>query len=316
MATSHIKSMKTVRRYLTLLLLTALVVTIYSTLQIPSGVRVSAPFEGKGGEANTLGGYLILIMFIVIGMMTGMKKTTHIAAAGTFLMMMLVPFAFTLSRSSWLGFFPGLLTVIFLSEKRKVIITVVVIAAAMSPALIPEAVYERVQYTFSDENALRTDVVDVGNTALDPSTSLRIQSWTYTLEQWMERPVFGWGVTGAGFKDAQFFRVLAETGAVGFMLFLWMLYSIYRTARNALDKIDKKVFPVYHGLIIGFIGAYMGLIFHAVGANTFIIVRVMEPMWLVMSMIVMLPDLLEKEKSEVELDQFETLMKKSKIGMQ
>ena len=40
--------------------LTAAIVSIVGIAQIPSGERVSAPFEGDIGEPNTFGGYLLL----------------------------------------------------------------------------------------------------------------------------------------------------------------------------------------------------------------------------------------------------------------
>ena len=43
-------------------LLTAAIVSVIGAAQIPSGERVSAPFEGAEGEPNTFGGYLVLTM--------------------------------------------------------------------------------------------------------------------------------------------------------------------------------------------------------------------------------------------------------------
>src|SRR2546430_2771565 len=47
--------------------LTAAIVSVIGAAQIPSGERVSAPFEGVEGEPNTLGGYLILSMAVLAG---------------------------------------------------------------------------------------------------------------------------------------------------------------------------------------------------------------------------------------------------------
>src|SRR3989475_6124328 len=43
-------------------LLTAAIVSVIGAAQIPSGQRVSAPFEGSEGEPNTFGGYLVLMI--------------------------------------------------------------------------------------------------------------------------------------------------------------------------------------------------------------------------------------------------------------
>ena len=41
------------------------------------------------------------------------------------------------------------------------------------------------------------------------------------------------------------------------------------------------------GLTMGFLAGFTGLLFHALGANTFIIVRIMEPFWFVTGMVIL-----------------------------
>src|SRR5438034_4333135 len=48
-------------------LLTAAIVSVIGAAQIPSGQRVSAPFEGSEGEPNTFGGYLVLMIAVISG---------------------------------------------------------------------------------------------------------------------------------------------------------------------------------------------------------------------------------------------------------
>jgi hypothetical protein len=43
------------------------------------------------------------------------------------------------------------------------------------------------------------------------------------------------------------------------------------------------------GLSVGLIAGLVGLLVHAIGANTFIIVRIMEPFWFLAGIIVALP---------------------------
>ena len=64
----------------------------------------------------------------------------------------------------------------------------------------------------------------------------------------------------------------------------------WRVQRAAKD-------PVHRGLAIGFIAGFIGLLFHAIGANTFIIVRIMEPFWFVTAMVMAIPSL-ESAKDE------------------
>jgi hypothetical protein len=48
------------------------------------------------------------------------------------------------------------------------------------------------------------------------------------------------------------------------------------------------------GLTLGFIAGFIGLITHALTANTFIIIRIMEPFWFFAGIIMMLPALREE----------------------
>jgi O-antigen ligase len=138
----------------------------------------------------------------------------------------------------------------------------------------------------------------------DTSTSERLRGWQNVLKDWVQHPFWGFGVTGYQFVDAQYFRVLAETGLMGLILFLILLSTIFRQA-YASFKIATN--PFDHGLCMGFLGGYIALIFHAIGSNTFIIVRIMEPFWFVLAMVVMLPHLPEKPISPETIPKAQTM---------
>jgi O-antigen ligase len=79
--------------------------------------------------------------------------------------------------------------------------------------------------------------------------------------------------------------VLAETGLVGLVAFLWLVWSV---GRHALDVHASRGDPEERGLVLGFLAGFVGLLVHAFGSNTFIIVRIMEPFWLLAGLIVVL----------------------------
>jgi O-antigen ligase len=110
-------------------------------------------------------------------------------------------------------------------------------------------------------------------------------SWKTSTQDWLRHPLFGYGVTGYGFIDAQYFKVLVDTGAVGMMAFLYLLYSIWSRIISAYRTLT---IPWTQGLVLGFLAGYIGLLVHAIGANTFIIVRIMEPFWLIVGLIVVI----------------------------
>lgn len=82
--------------------------------------------------------------------------------------------------------------------------------------------------------------------------------------------------------DAMYPRVLTETGLLGVCAFLALIAAI---GRNGWGVVMQATDPYLKGLARGFLFGFIGLLVHAVGANTFIIVRIMEPFWLVAALI-------------------------------
>jgi hypothetical protein len=58
--------------------------------------------------------------------------------------------------------------------------------------------------------------------------------------------------------------------------------------------------PYLKGLSIGFFAGFIGLLFHALGANTFIIVRIMEPFWFFTGIIAVLPALERQQQEQLQ----------------
>jgi O-antigen ligase len=83
--------------------------------------------------------------------------------------------------------------------------------------------------------------------------------------------------------DSMYPRVLTETGLLGLVAFFVLCGSLFRMGttsyRNATDQFSR-------GIALGFLLGLVGLLVHAVGANTFLIVRIMEPFWLFAALVV------------------------------
>jgi hypothetical protein len=69
MVANYLREKKQIERFVTVMLIVCFVVCLVSIAQIPGGGRVTAPFEGEVGEPNTLGGYLILMLSIILGLL-------------------------------------------------------------------------------------------------------------------------------------------------------------------------------------------------------------------------------------------------------
>jgi O-antigen ligase len=268
--------------------ITAAIVSVIGLAQIPSGQRVSAPFEGESGEPNTFGGYLLLMMAILGGLaletQTMRTRVWSLALVG----LMFVPFIFTLSRASYLAVVPTLLGLALFSRNRRAVMILLVICLAASPLLLsnllPVSVRERISYTFKTQ--VDQPTVRVGKIGLDPSTSERLHSMRDAVSGWIQRPILGYGVTGFRFMDAQYFRTLVETGIVGFACFMWLVVSILKSSGESLALLRNTD---DRGIVVGFLAGTIGILVHAFGSNTFIIIRIMEPFWFFMAIVVALP---------------------------
>jgi len=280
-------------RLVTAAFLTAVIVSLIGMTQIPSGQRVSAPFEGKDGEPNTFGGYLLLLMAVAggIALETARIRTRVLYLGLTGLMA--IPFVFTLSRTSYVGAIPAVAVLAVLSSRRRLMIGALIVALVASPlvvALFPDTVTKRVLYTFQPERGQPT--VRVGAVGLDPSTSARLISVKQAFEGWTHRPIFGYGVTGFAFMDQQFARTLVETGVVGLTAFVVLVWAVLKAGVLSFWALRT---PEERGLALGFVAGTVGLLGHAIGANTFIIVRIMEPFWFFAAIVVALPGLAQAE---------------------
>ncbi|MES0370730.1 MAG: O-antigen ligase family protein [Mariprofundaceae bacterium] len=297
MVLNHLHDRETIKRFLVVLLFTCFIVSLVGISQIPSGARVSAPFEGEDGEPNTFGGYLVLMFSLVLGIFLYTPKGKRWWMLLTLMGVIFVPFIFTESRSSYLSFVAAMGLFMFFSEKRRLLIVGSLVGLMLAPVLLPQNVINRVMFTFNQ--AEEAGQLKVGGLKIDTSTTERLKSWENVLtKHFPANPMLGVGVTGGGFLDAQYPRVLLETGMIGLILFLWLLRRIWVLLRRCYGEIDD---PLFKGASLGAICGYGGLLVHGIGANTFIIVRIMEPFMIILGLL-FAALLLEKEIDSEQSD--------------
>jgi hypothetical protein len=295
MVTNHLKKPDQVKQFVFCLLLTCFITCVYGILQIPEGERVSAPFEGELGEPNTYGGYLLFLGAITTGLLLKAEDGRSKRLFAMLIILIIPPFLFTQSRASYLGVIVTCFVLGMLTRHRIIIIGFLSAALLLSPLFLPQEVKDRVLYTFTQPE--NVGQIHLGEIRLDTSTSARIESLKQIIEDWPKKPIFGYGITGHKFIDSQFPRVLIETGILGLIAFLYLIYSILKLT---IKHIKKVKIPYFKGITLGFLAGFIGLIFHSLGANTFIIVRIMEPFWFFTGIIAVLPVL---EGQELEQPQ-------------
>lgn len=268
---------KQIRRLVTVSLVTCFLVSLYAIAQIPSGERASAPFEGKEGEPNTLGGYLVFMLSIVAGLLVTPGASRSRGPLAVLLLVGFVALQATLSRASFLA--AGVVAVVFMGYIRRrhpVLLVSLLVALLASPVWAPKAVKDRIMYTFT-QPAYEGEQLQIGGVRVDTSTTDRLKSWRKAIEAWMRSPLWGLGVTGGPFMDAMYPKLLADAGLLGLVAFWLLMWSVYRLARSSLEEARD---PYFRGISLGFLLGLVGMLVHAIGANTFIIVRIMEPFWL------------------------------------
>lgn len=276
MVINIVKSEKQIHRLILASFITFLLVTLYALAQIPSGVRVSAPFEGATGEPNTLGGYLVFMMAMITGFLIIPGSIPSKVPLIGMLVLAALALQATLSRSSFLGAIVVSLVVLEFCRRRSIgLFSILLIGFTCMLFLTPASVIERVNFTFTQEEDPAQ--IQIAGLRLDTSTSDRIRSWQDAFEIFLQTPLWGTGVTGGPFMDAMFPRVLTETGLLGMAAFLYLLGAIFHLGKTTYQTVTD---PFAKGLALGFLLGFIGLVFHAIGANTFIVVRIMEPFWL------------------------------------
>jgi O-antigen ligase len=280
MVVNNVKDEKEIKSFVILILLVALFVNLYALYQVPSGERVSAPFE-RYGEPNTLGGYLVVIISLTLALflLRSFGQRTNLLIP--LLVLSGASVMFTQSRGSWIGLILMSAPFMLLSPKRIFFITGAIFLLFALPYIAPQSTKERFVGTFQPEPGFEQTERFMGK-GLDPSSSERLTGYKKGFERWKKRPILGYGVTGGGFIDGQFLRVLVETGIVGTALFLFLLWRMALFLWDTYQSVDD---PFFKALCLGMLGALTGLIGHSVSASSFIIVRIMEPFWFLMGLV-------------------------------
>ena len=296
MTVNYVSDRKQLRNLVIAIITVFVIVCLASIAQIPQGERITAPFEGKGGEPNTLGGYLLLVLSIVVGIVLNTDKKDSLKYKMLFVgmsVLSLIPILFCQSRGTWLAIVPWYLTVWVISKRKALLGVVLALMVAISPVVMPKSVKDRFLYTFEKQEGWAADYQEqVGGVTLDTSTSERVSSMKKAWEAYMEHPVFGYGITGWRFLDAQYLKTLVETGLLGFAAFGFLIYTILKVTWNGYRRTNDKF---YKGISMGFFAGAIAMLTHGLSTNTFIIVRIMEPFWFLMAIVVVIPSIEEAE---------------------
>jgi len=297
MVRENLKTLSQAKFFVIVFLFVAFVVSLQANLfiqqQISSGAtffRVSPPIESRGGsEANTMGGYLLFMLIIASGLILYIKNILVRITLFILILTIFRAFMYTLSRGSYIALIPAILALVFISRKAKLAYLVLVIFIS-SFFFLPDMIKNRLSQTFITKETISGKYLDI-----EDSPKERLDGWKRTLfEDFPSSPIIGHGVSRR-FVDGQVFTVLLETGLVGLFFFLWILARLFRYLRQAYCSIFPTKDNFSLGLCAGFIAGYIGLIFHSLSSNTFIIIRIVEVFWFLAAIVLSLPSLITEK---------------------
>jgi hypothetical protein len=272
---NYVRDVKDINLLITVMLGVCAVVCMYGLFQIATGGDVSAPFEGSRAERNTLGGYLVLMGSLAGGLALKTDSRIERILLMAFLPVIVIVLLYSMSRSGWMSALASGITLLFFARNKAIYLFILIVSIVLIVFFAPTPVADRYEYTFNQE-LHPGQQVQIFGLRFDTSTSARLLGYVIILQQVLVHPVFGYGITGYGFCDGQYFRFLIELGIVGLLSFLILMGAVHRLLR----KNFSQVFPArLEGMIAGVYAGFWGLLVHSLSANSFIIVRISEPFW-------------------------------------
>ncbi|MCX7927432.1 MAG: O-antigen ligase family protein [Candidatus Omnitrophica bacterium] len=294
MVTNNLHSVFQAKVFVYTMLITCFIVCAIAWTQIPTGQRLSAPFESEGGEPNTFAGYLNLMMALIIAFAIYAKTLKMRLVWIGFFFFAFVPFLYTLSREGWISFIPLLFAFIVLNKRaRAVLILFSLTSFVFLPPLLPKHIHKRAQDTFAKEKSYKLFGRKI---YVSESTADRIEAWKKAMVKIRRKPILGRGVPGGSVIDNQYTRVLTETGLVGFTSFMWIIILLFRFALRTYRQTEDDFIKA---ISLGFLGGFVALLFQGLGAAVFILIRIMEPFWFLAALVLTLPEVKAEERMQL-----------------
>ena len=266
---------KTVCKFYFLSLSLALIYWIYHYVVGGDTGALRFPFHVAHGGRENVGIYLLGAMSFSLSFFTFEKIVLRRLLFLFIFSLSSVIFIKSLSRASYLGGTVWMLFNIFFTRRRETILLFLTIITVF-PFLAPSYFFERIEHTFHGEGGGTI----LGLIYVESSVTARILTWKSLLSKIIsESPFLGFGVTGTGLVDSQYLRVLGESGIVGFFLFVYLLFKLFTFFFNSYRKQTSDDTFLF-SFSLGMCGWFVGILFHMIPANTFVLLQTSEAFWL------------------------------------
>lgn len=295
--------------FLSVLLFGALLVSLFGVYQyivgapMPAGwvdatqnptirTRVYSVF----GNPNVFAEYLVMMIPFGAALFFAVKhvlaKLVFLGATGIFTLTLLLTF----SRGGWLGLLVGLLVFALLKDRR--ILILILIAALLGTALMPDVILKRIGTIGSP---------------LDSSNSYRFTVWRETIRIIRSFPLTGVGLGHQSFMKIypfymldrgkrpfhshnSYLQTLAETGIIGLLVFLWLLAG---TFKRGLKAVAATRDPFLKHIIIASLAAIAGVLVQGMGEVIIYLPKITTLFWMNVALIFLCIQL-DKDKTVPE----------------
>jgi hypothetical protein len=293
MVITNIKTEKELRIGITVLLVASIVVALWGIVEYQilasemdmSRIRVSGPFSRS--QANILGGFFIIIIFIALGFLfkyRPMKFSSKMGLLGL-IALALIAVVLTRSRSSYSAIFAGFIIFSILIRRFSLLIIPIFLLVFMQ-YLFPPAVVETIH-----------SIRGVQERGVNPSWDARWDAWKEAFENKISKsPVIGLGLGSVdlAWVDNQYVLDFIYMGVIGLGMFIWLLFRLFGSVAGFYRDTED---PYNKGLSLGFMCVLLGLMIQGVAVTNFYTIRTMVPFWFVTGL-VMVARNLEISKSE------------------
>ena len=295
----------------------------------PLGLRalggVTGPFGV--GEANTLAGFYLLIIPVVLALALKSRRPSATAALVGLGVLSLLCLLLTKSRGAYVALPPALL-VLGYGERTalRTHVLALLLVGVVGVTLLVVVLSGRAGGSRLGRHAeqIGSQFRSIGAVLRrgpggDPSLDARVRAWREKGKELTgqlypdqlgggPRPrggvdpevflqaVFGQGVGAKrlGWIDNHYVREVLETGLLGLVVFLWLNVRLFLEVRRLYLR---SPLPWAQGLAIGFLAGQVGLLVHSVTVSSFYTIRTMEPFWFLVGCLMLHRYHLERSQS-------------------
>lgn len=221
--------------------------------------RIIGPFV----TSNDLAAYLTPLTGMAFGLSMIRFKKLFLNILSKLLLVILIACLFlTLSRGAWIGAFFALLLLGFFVNKKKFVLTLLIMSLALVLLLqyLPEHKRQELgaRFNFSDpggrdRKALTKISLDMWSSR--PVLGLGLGTYMYNFEEFnIDKKSYPWGPS---YAHNCYLQILAETGLLGLASFLLLIVALFYSSIRRIKKLSMGLDKNIAVVILGGLLAYL-----------------------------------------------------------